>query len=436
MMDPRLNRIGQISTQGRRVENLACLINVDNLRQIHAGMDGKKATGIDKVDKEAYGENLEENLQALVNRMKSGGYYPHPSRRVYIDKPGSNKKRPLGISCYEDKLVEHAVAEILTAVYEPKFQEFSYGFRPGRNCHQAIHEAISHIQRLTSYVVEADIRSFFDTLDHEWLMKMLSHDIADKRFLEIIRRFLKAGIMEQGKLIDTEQGSPQGNGASPVLANVYLHYVLDLWFEKAIKPHCTGEAHLIRYADDFVCTFQRKEDADRFYKVLPERFAKFGLKLAEEKTRIIEFGRFAAENRRRRGEGKPQTFDFLGFTFYCSKSRKNTFLVKLKSARKKVSSKLKKLSLWLKNHRNVKVSIILDKLSRSLSGYYRYYCVAGNVHNVSAFVFQVERLLFKWLNRRSQKRSYNWTQFNDLLKSCPLPRPKCCVNIYDLCTNG
>lgn len=436
MMDPRLNRIGQISTQGRRVENLACLINVDNLRQIHAGMDGKKATGIDRVDKEAYGENLEENLQALVNRMKNGGYYPHPSRRVYIDKPGSNKKRPLGISCYEDKLVEHAVAEILTAVYEPKFQEFSFGFRPGRNCHQAIYEAISHIQRLTSYVVEADIRSFFDTLDHEWLMKMLSHDIADKRFLEIIRRFLKAGIMEQGKLIDTEQGSPQGNGASPVLANVYLHYVLDLWFEKAIKPYCTGEAHVIRYADDFVCTFQRKEDADRFYKVLPERFAKFGLKLAEEKTRIIEFGRFAAENRRRRGEGKPQTFDFLGFTFYCSKSRKNTFLVKLKSARKKVSSKLKKLSLWLKNHRNVKVSIILEKLSRSLSGYYRYYCVAGNVHNVSAFVFQVERLLFKWLNRRSQKRSYNWTQFNDLLKSCPLPRPKCCVNIYDLCTNG
>ena len=246
MLDPRLNRIGQISAQGRKVENLACLINVDSLRHIHRCMDGKKATGIDQVDKESYNENLEENLNSLVNRMKNMGYYPHPSRRVYIDKPGSNKKRPLGISCYEDKIVEKAVAEILTAVYEPKFMDFSYGFRPGRSCHQAISEVVSHIQCLTSYVVEADIRSFFDTLDHDWLMKMLEHDIADKRFLEIVRRFLKAGIMENGKFIEAESGSPQGNGASPVLANVYLHYVLDLWFEKAVKPHCKGEAYLCR----------------------------------------------------------------------------------------------------------------------------------------------------------------------------------------------
>ena len=430
MLDPRLNRIGQISAQGRKVENLACLINVDSLRHIHRCMDGKKATGIDQVDKEAYNENLEENLNSLVNRMKNMGYYPHPSRRVYIDKPGSNKKRPLGISCYEDKLVEKAVAEILTAVYEPKFMDFSYGFRPGRSCHQAISEVVSHIQCLTSYVVEADIRSFFDTLDHDWLMKMLEHDIADKRFLEIVRRFLKAGIMENGKFIEAESGSPQGNGASPVLANVYLHYVLDLWFEKAVKPHCKGEAYLCRYADDFVCTFQWKEDAERFYEALPKRFAKFGLSLADEKTRIIEFGRFADENRKRRGEGKPQTFDFLGFTFYCSVSSKGTFLVKLKSSRKKVTSKLKKLSAWLKSNRDMKVSAMIMKLNRALVGYYNYYCVASNVHNVKVFLYQVECLLFKWLNRRSQKRSYTWSQFNELLKSCPLVEPACKVNIY------
>lgn len=288
----------------------------------------------------------------------------------------------------------------------------------------------------TSYVVEADIRSFFDTLDHDWLMKMLEHDIADKRLLEIIRRFLKAGIMEEGKRIESDHGSPQGNGASPVLANVYLHYVLDLWFEKWVKPRCIGEAHLIRYADDFVCTFQRSDDAARFYEALPERFAKFGLTLAEEKTRIIEFGRFAPENRAKRGEGKPQTFDFLGFTFYCSKSNKGTFLVRLKSARKKVTSKLRKLSAWLKCNRDMRVSLMLDKLGRSLNGYYNYYCVAGNVHNVSVFLYQVEKLLFKWLNRRSQKRSYNWTQFNCLLAACPLPHPKCRVNIYDLRSCG
>lgn len=430
MIDPRLNRIGQISAQGRKVENLACLINVDSLRHIHNCMNGKKATGIDQVDKEAYSENLDDNLNSLVNRMKNMSYYPHPSRRVYIDKPGSKKKRPLGISCYEDKLIEKAAAEILTAVYEPKFEDFSYGFRPGRSCHQAICEVVSRIHGRTSYVVEADIRSFFDTLDHNWLMKMLELDIADKRFLELIRRFLKAGIMENGKFIESESGSPQGNGASPVLANVYLHYVLDLWFEKAVKPNCAGEAHLIRYADDFVCTFQRKADAERFYKTLPYRFAKFGLSLAEEKTRIIEFGRFVMETRKRKGKEKPDTFDFLGFTFYCGISRKRTFVVKVKSSRKKVTAKLKKVSQWLKEHRNVKVSILIEKLNKSLAGYYNYYCVTGNVHNVGSFRYHVISLLFKWLNRRSQKRSYTWEQFKDLLKECPIIEPTCKVNIY------
>lgn len=325
MLDPRLNRIGQISAAGRRVENHACLINVKSLMDVHRRMDGRKATGIDRVSKEDYNKNVTENLTALVKRMASGGYYPQPSRRVYIDKLGSKKKRPLGISCYEDKLVEHAVAGILTEVYEPKFMDFSYGFRPNKSCHQAIQEVVYQTQGYTGYVVEADIRSFFDTLDHEWLMKMLEHDIADRKFLEIIRRFLKAGIMEDGKFLEADRGSPQGNGVSPVCANVYLHYVLDLWFEKHVKPTCRGEAHLIRYADDFVCTFQYWGDANRFYEELPKRFDKFGLSLAEEKTRIVEFGRFAEENRARQGEGKPETFDFLGFTFYCSENIEGSF---------------------------------------------------------------------------------------------------------------
>ena len=430
-MDPRLNRIGQISAAGRRVENLACLINVNSLKEGHKRMDGKKATGIDGVSKGDYNENLEDNLTKLVRRMASDGYYPQPSRRVYIDKPGSKKKRPLGISCYEDKLVEHAVAEILTEVYEPKFMDFSYGFRPNKSCHQAIQEVIYRIQGFTNYVVEADIRSFFDTLDHDWLLKMLEHDIADRKFLEIIRRFLKAGIMENGKFLEAEQGSPQGNGASPICANVYLHYVLDLWFDKHVKPTCRGDAHLIRYADDFVCTFQYWEDAQRFYEELPKRFDKFGLSLAEEKTRIVEFGRFAEENRARRGEGKPETFDFLGFTFYCSKSSKGKFLVKVKSSRKKVSSKLKKLNIWLKENRHLPVDILIYKLSISLQGYYRYYAVTCNVWNVGSFQRQVARLLHKWLNRRSQKRSYTWAQFYDLLEEYPLPLPKCCFNVYD-----
>ena len=221
--------------------------------------------------------------------------------------------RPLGISCYEDKLVENVVAQILEQIYEPKFYNESFGFRPNRSCHQAVREVIEMVQyRKTNYVVEADIRGFFDNVDHEWLIKMLEHDIADRKFIEIIRKFLKAGIMENGKYLDSERGTPQGNGASPVLANIYLHYVLDNWFDVIIKRQCRGECYLIRYADDFVCCFQNQYEAEVFRQRLEERFRTYGLELAEEKTKVLEFGRFARQNRERRGEGKPDTFDFLG----------------------------------------------------------------------------------------------------------------------------
>ncbi len=372
-------------------------------------------------------------MENLLARMKNGSYRPQPSRRQYIDKPGSSKKRPLGISCYEDKLVEKAVAQLLEIVYEPKFLNASFGFRPGRNCHQAIREVIEDIQyRKTNYVLEADIRSFFDTLNHEWLIRFLEHDIADRKFIEIIRKQLKAGILEDGKLLVKEEGSPQGGGASAALANIYLHYVLDLWFEKAAKKQLRGEAYLIRYADDFVCCFRYKDDAERFYAMLIQRMAKFNLEIAPEKTRILEFGRFAVENRKARGERKPETFSFLGFTFYCSSdARKGFYRVKVRTDRKKLISKLKKLNLWLKGHRHYALKELIERTNKSLRGHYQYYGVTDNTRCLERFLGFVRKLLFKWLNRRSQRRSYNWEEFNNrVMVLFPLVQPKTTVSLF------
>jgi group II intron reverse transcriptase/maturase len=347
---------------------------------------------------------------------------------VYIDKPGSAAKRPLGISCYEDKLVEKAVAQILDIIYEPRFKDFSYGFRPGRNCHQAIKKVIKEVQtHKVSYVVEADIKSFFDTLNHDMLIKFLEHDIADRKFIAIIERLLKAGVMENGKYLDSEAGTPQGGCASAILANVYLHYVLDLWFDTAVqKGRFKGEAYLTRYADDFVACFQYRNDAEMFYRSLGLRMGKFDLAIAPEKTRILEFGRFAAENRRERKEGKPETFSFLGFTFYCSTNQARTkFRVKVKSNRKKMTSKIKKCSQWIKaNRHKLKPHELIRKLNLSLTGYYNYYAVTDNMRTVHLFRWYVIGKLFYWLNRRSQKKSYKWEDFHALLGRIPIKVPK------------
>jgi len=421
---------------GERAQNLASCITTDMLHGIHNDMDGKKAVGIDGVSKADYSENLEENLEDLVSRMKREAYKPNASRRTYIDKLGSSKKRPLGISCYEDKLVETAVATLLGVVYENIFLEMSYGFRPGRNCHQAIKKVLNEVQsHKVSYVVEADIKSFFDTLNHDMLIKFLEHDIADRKFIGIIKKLLKAGVMEEGSYRDSEAGTPQGGCASAVLANVYLHYALDLWFDVAVlKGKFRGEAYLTRYADDFVACFQYKDDAENFYRSLGARLAKFDLEVAPDKTRIIEFGRFAAENRQKRGEGKPETFNFLGFTFYCSTNQAKTkFRVKVKSDRKKVTSKLKKCSLWLKENRHMyEPDGLIRKLNRSLAGYYNYYAVTDNMKSLGVFRFKVSKLLFYWLNRRSQRRSYTWDKFNELLKREPLIYPKLRHDLYEI----
>lgn len=416
-----------------RVQNLASYINEKSLTSSHKEMNRKKAKGIDGIAKDDYSIELEANIKHLVKRMKSGSYKPEPIRRVYIPKDGSNKMRPLGISCYEDKIVEKVIAEILTMVYEPKFYDKSYGFRPNRNCHQAVKEIIEDVQyHKVNYIVEADIKGFFDNVDHEWLIKFLEHDIADKKFIEIIKKFLEAGIIEDGKYLDSEKGTPQGNGASPVLANIYLHYVLDIWFEVKVKRQIKGEAYLIRYCDDFVCCFQNKWEAEEFYQDLIERFAKFGLELALDKTKILEFGRFARENRAKRGLGKPETFDFLGFTFYCSEDgKKQFFRCKVKTSKKKLRSKIKKMKEWIKNNRTMPLEELIKKINQKLRGHYQYYGVTDNTRGVKSYLNVVKWLLFKWLNRRSQRRSYTIdTFYNGLLKTFPLLEPKVNTSLF------
>ena len=425
--------IAKAEQTDRKVQNLATYINVEVLKEIHKAMDGEKATGIDKVTKQDYEQNLEENLQKLVQRMKNGSYKPQPVKRVYIPKDVKGKYRPLGISCYEDKLVEQAIAQILNQIYEPKFYNESYGFRPKRSCHMAVRDLIEKIQyRKTNYVVEADIRGFFDAVDHGWLIKMLEHDIADRKFIEIIRKFLNAGIMENGKYLDSERGTPQGNGASPTLANIYLHYVLDNWFDVIVKRQCSGECYLIRYADGFVCCFQNGYEAKVFREKLEERFAKYGLELAEEKTKVLEFGRFARQNRERRGQGKPETFDFLGFTFYCGMDgKKQFFRCRVKTSKKKLRSKIKGMKEWIMNHRTLPLEWIFKTINAKLRGHYQYYAVTDNTREIKAFQCITKKLLFKWLNRRGQRRSYTWKTFNDgLLRTFPLLEPSIKVSLF------
>lgn len=416
----------------KKVQNLASYINVETLKAMHKKMDAKKAVGIDKVTKDEYELNLEENLKCLVAKMKSGAYKPHPSRRVYIPKDSKGKMRPLGISSYEDKLVEAVIAEILTQVYEPKFYSFSYGFRPNRSCHMAVREVVKDIQLYkTSWVVEADIKGFFDHVSHEWLIKMLEHDIADKKFISIIEKFLEAGIMDNGIYSDTIEGTPQGNGASPMLANIFLHYVLDNWFDAVVRRHSNGECYIVRYADDFICCFQYPNDAEWFVRNLRQRFAKYGLSLAEEKTKILEFGRYAARKRAERGLGKPETFDFLGFTFYCSMNTERTFYrCKVKTSRKKLRNKIRAMKEWIRDHRNMPLEWLFKKVNEKLRGHYQYYGVTDNIVECKRFLRQTTWYLYKYLNRRSQKRSYNHeTFFNGLLKTFPLVDPRIRVSL-------
>ncbi|MUV39247.1 RNA-directed DNA polymerase [Lentibacillus sp. JNUCC-1] len=431
MMETKLTRIAELAKKDKNMAftSLAHLLNVNNLKQCHYELPSEKARGTKGISKEGYGDNLNENVDDLVKRLKNNAYRPVPVRRTYIDKPGSRKKRPLGIPDHEDKIVQRAIGKILNAIYENDFLESSFGFRPNRNCHDALKILNVYIEkRPTNFVVDADIKGFFDNVDHDWMMKFRNHRIKDPNLLRIIRRFLKGGYMEEGKYFDTDKGTPQGGIISPILANVYLHYVLDLWFEKRVKKQCKGHAYIVRYADDFVCCFQYEDEAKAFYSALIKRLAKFGLEIAEDKTSIISFGRNAGNG----GSGKPSTFDFLGFTHYCSKSRTGNFRVKRKTSRKKMKAKLANQKEWLKANRNRDIQEIMARLDRSLKGYYNYYCITDNTLAVEEFLYRVKQLLFKWMNRRSQRKSFSWDKFNLFLRKYPLPKPKMKVNIYEL----
>jgi group II intron reverse transcriptase/maturase len=388
----------------------------DNLHASYWDLEPGKAPGIDGVTKEEYGEDLEEKVTDLAQRLARLEYRPKPVRRVYIPKPGSDKKRPLGIPCFEDKLVEKAMARVLEQIYEVDFLDCSHGYRPGRTCHQALDELGRTIQRKkVSFVVEADIRGFFDHVNHEWLLKFLGVRIGDNRVLRLIWRMLKGGVMEDGLTHASEEGTPQGGNLSPLLSNVYLHYALDLWFERRFRKQCRGEAYIFRFADDFLACFQFRDDAEQFLTALTERLGKFHLELEPTKTKLLNFGRFAREAAEREGK-KPETFDFLGFTHYCGLTRNGSFKVKRRTSKKKFRAKLKEMQAWLKQSRSrLKAGELLRQAKVKLQGHLNYYAITDNQPMCESYSRQVKRLLFTWLNRRSQRRSYNWERFNDAL---------------------
>ena len=430
-MGTKLERIAELSKENPEMvfTSIGHLINKEMLMDCHRKMDGNKAVGIDGVTKEEYEKNLDANLDDLVLRLKRHSYKPKPARKVEIPKD-NGKTRPLSIYCYEDKLIQEALRRVLEAVFDPHFYDEMMGFRPNRDCHKALQLLNVYIEKNpTNWIVDADIKSFFNHLDHEWIVKFIESRIKDPNIIRLVRRTLKAGIMEDFHFEPTEQGSGQGSVSSPIIANIYMHYVLVWWFNERVKPMMKGFCGLVVYADDFVACFQYKEDAERFYTALRSRLEHFGLNLQEEKSRLIEFGRYAEQNARKRRD-KPATFDFLGFTHYCSKSSKGWFRVKRKTSRKKFRKKLKEMNSLIKANRHMPLSELIQWINRVMVGYYNYYAITDNTPMCSAFVYRVRRMLFYWLNRRSQKKSYTWPQFADMLKVYPLKYPKIKFSIY------
>jgi group II intron reverse transcriptase/maturase len=422
----RLDRIHQrAETQPEAVfNNLFSLLNHQLLWHAFRRLKRGKVPGVDGVTLEAYEENLRENLQVLLQQLHRGSYRPQPSLRKDIPK-GNGKTRPLGIACVEDKLVQRAVVMILEQIYEVDFYDTSYGFRPERSCHQAL-SVLGHTiaTKKVSWISDADIKGFFDNVCHERLEELLRIRISDPKLLALIHRFLKAGVMIESQRFDTEDGVPQGASLSPLLANVYLHYALDQWFERDVKPRMRGEAYLTRYADDFLVCFERESDATRYQSVLPKRLARYSLSVAEEKTKLIRFGRSARRDCQRMGAGAPQTFDFLGFTHYCGTSRAGRFKLKRKTSTKKLRIKLVDLKRWFWKQLETPIDAMWRTLNAKLRGHYQYYGINDNWPMLMVYREHARRMAKRHLSRRGQHSYLSWPKFNAFLEQNPLASPK------------
>jgi len=409
-----LDRVRQVAVRDKEARFTALLhhVSLERLVMAYWDLSPKAAPGVDGVTWQDYGQDLVANLRDLHDRVRSGRYQARPSRRAYIPK-ADGRPRPLGIAALEDKIVQRAVVEVLNAVYEADFLGFSYGFRPGRNPHQALDALAAGIyQKKVNWVLDADIRDFFGQLDRDWLRKFLGHRIADKRVLRLVGKWLAAGVIENGERTESGKGSPQGASVSPLLANVYLHYVLDLWADWWRRRHAHGDVIIVRFADDFIVGFEHRDDAERFLAGLRERFAKFGLELHPDKTRLIEFGRFAARDRSARGRGKPETFDFLGFTHICARSASGRFWIKRITISKRMRAKLKQVKDQLTQRMHLPVPEQGRWLASVVRGHMAYYAVPGNAQAVAAFRDQVTRHWRRTLRRRSQKTRINWDRMN------------------------
>jgi group II intron reverse transcriptase/maturase len=420
-----LERVREAARRDGKQRFTALVHHVTNIEQLRAAYLAQKrdaAAGVDGETWGHYGEALESNLQDLKERLERGAYRAKPVRRTYIAK-ADGRQRPLGVPALEDKVVQRATAEVLNAIYEQDFVGFSYGFRPGRSQHMALDAlAVGIGTQKVNWVLDADIRGFFDNLDHEWLVKFVEHRVADRRVVRLIQKWLNAGVLEDGKWTQSDRGTVQGGSISPILANIYLHYVFDLWIQWWRKKRARGQVIVVRYADDFVVGFQHRYEAERFLVELRERFARFGLELHPEKTRLIEFGRFAAGNRKRSDLSKPETFNFLGFTHCCAKTRKGSFTVLRLTMRKRWQAKLKEVKLELRRRMHDPIPEQLAYLRAVVAGHFRYYGVPSNTIALNAFRFAVMWTWWRVLRRRSQVHRITWKRVQHHARGLPTAR--------------